>query len=101
MMLLLSEQPHSRGAAPCAKDALLAKIQAREARIGIVGLGYVGLPLAQRFSESGFAVIGFDISAAKVEALNAGRSYIHHIPHTCIRGMRERGFFAVSEPAAL
>ena len=51
-------------------------IAARTARIGIIGLGYVGLPLACLFSEKGFPTTGFDIDAPKVTALNAGRSYI-------------------------
>jgi UDP-N-acetyl-D-glucosamine dehydrogenase len=61
------------------KEQLLQKLKAREARIGVVGLGYVGLPLALRFSEAGFPVTGFDIDAGKVSALNAGKSYIAQI----------------------
>ena len=61
------------------KEQLLQKLKSREARIGVVGLGYVGLPLALRFSEAGFPVTGFDIDAAKVSALNAGKSYIAQI----------------------
>jgi UDP-N-acetyl-D-glucosamine dehydrogenase len=59
--------------------ALATRIQTREARIGVVGLGYAGLPLALRFAECGFPVSGFDIDAAKVEAINAGRSPVHGI----------------------
>ena len=58
---------------------LAAKIDARSARVGIIGLGYVGLPLALAFCESGFDVIGFDVDPHKVEALTAGRSYIQHL----------------------
>ena len=54
------------------KSELLKKIESRKAVVGIVGLGYVGLPLMLRFSEVGFRVLGFDIDAAKVKALNAG-----------------------------
>src|SRR5579859_5896564 len=61
------------------KEQLLQKLKSREARIGVVGLGYVGLPLALRFCEAGFPVTGFDIDAAKVGALNAGKSYIAQI----------------------
>ncbi len=61
------------------KQQLLAKLADRSARIGIFGLGYVGLPLALRFREAGYSVLGFDIDAAKVAALGAGRSYIEHI----------------------
>jgi UDP-N-acetyl-D-glucosamine dehydrogenase len=61
------------------KEQLLGRLADRSARIGIVGLGYVGLPLILRFSAVGFRVLGFDIDRAKVEALAQGRSYIEHI----------------------
>ena len=61
------------------KQQLLGRIQDRSALIGIYGLGYVGLPLALRFAEVGYKVLGFDIDQAKVEALGQGRSYIEHI----------------------
>lgn len=70
-----SEDP----AAPLAA-ALNARIAARTARVGVVGLGYAGLPLALRFSETGFPVSGFDIDTAKVAAVAAGRSPVHGIP---------------------
>lgn len=54
-------------------------IEGRQAKIGIIGLGYVGLPLAIRFLERGFNVIGYDIDSSKITALNAGKSYINHI----------------------
>ncbi len=62
-------------------------------RIGIIGCGYVGLPLALRFSEVGCQVTGFDTDPAKVAELNAGRSYIRHIPAEEIRSRRESGRF--------
>jgi UDP-N-acetyl-D-glucosamine dehydrogenase len=55
---------------------LLARIVARQTRVGIIGLGYVGLPLAVEFAKAGFDVVGFDIDASKVSQINAGRSYI-------------------------
>jgi UDP-N-acetyl-D-glucosamine dehydrogenase len=58
---------------------LLRKIETRTARIGVIGLGYVGLPLVLLFEESGFEVLGFDVDAAKVETLGRGESYIRHI----------------------
>src|SRR5438874_12508564 len=61
-------------------DQLLSAIKSRNAAIGVIGLGYVGLPLALRYVEAGFRVIGFDIDFAKVEALNGGTSFIKHIP---------------------
>ncbi|MCY4146932.1 MAG: nucleotide sugar dehydrogenase [Chloroflexi bacterium] len=59
---------------------LLANIEARTAQIGIVGLGYVGLPLAVEFAEAGFCVLGVDVSAEKVAQVNGGRSYIADVP---------------------
>lgn len=60
-------------------ERFLAGIEGREVRVGVVGLGYVGLPLLIAFAAKGFSVIGFDVDPAKVAALNAGHSYIHHI----------------------
>jgi UDP-N-acetyl-D-glucosamine dehydrogenase len=59
---------------------LLEKIEKKEATIGIIGLGYVGLPLLIRFGEAGFPLIGFDVDSRKVNALLHGESYIKHIP---------------------
>ncbi|MGB8845128.1 MAG: nucleotide sugar dehydrogenase, partial [Terracidiphilus sp.] len=61
---------------------LTRRIRSREARIGIVGMGYVGLPLTLLFSEERFRVTGFDIDARKVGTLNQGGSYIVRIPTT-------------------
>jgi len=61
------------------KDTLLSKFQDRTARIGIIGQGYVGLPLALLFHEAGFQVTGFDVDPRKVEALRKGESFIRHI----------------------
>ena len=55
-------------------------------KIAIVGLGYVGLPLSLQFARSGVTVLGLDIDPAKVESLNAGRSYIKHITSEAIAG---------------
>ncbi len=57
-------------------DTLLDRIRGRQARVGVIGLGYVGLPLAVEFARAGFAVTGFDVDASKVSAINEGRSYI-------------------------
>src|SRR5438132_13030690 len=61
------------------EPTLLDKIIAREAVVGICGLGYVGLPLALTFGEKGFPVIGFDIDRRKIDAIEKGESYIKHI----------------------
>ena len=60
-------------------DAFVEKIEKMEARIGVYGLGYVGLPLSLVFCRQGFHVVGFDIDLVKVEKLNQGESYIRHI----------------------
>jgi UDP-N-acetyl-D-glucosamine dehydrogenase len=62
-------------------------------RIGVIGLGYVGLPLCREFVRGGAHVLGFDVDAAKVDALNAGRSYIEHIPAAAVADMRATGRF--------
>ena len=76
---------------------LITRIKTRRAVIGIVGLGYVGLPLLLRFSEEGFRVLGFDIDGTKVKALNSGHSYIEHIPAGSIAAARAAGFEATSD----
>jgi UDP-N-acetyl-D-glucosamine dehydrogenase len=76
---------------------LTARIQARTAKVGIVGMGYVGLPLALLFSERGFPVTGFDVDREKISALNAGRSYIYRIPETEIQAARKSKFSATSD----
>jgi len=73
---------------------LKSRIETRQARIGIVGMGYVGLPLALLFSEQRFPVTGFDIDAQKVGTLNAGGSYIVRIPGTEVQSAQRNGFKA-------
>ncbi|SRR5713226_4109062 len=77
--------------------ALQKKIESRTAQIGIIGLGYVGLPLALLFSEERFPVTGFDVDNGKVKALNQGQSYIYHIPETEIQSVQGRGFRAIDQ----
>lgn len=79
------------------KQSLLSKIKSKDARIGIVGLGYVGQPLALRYSYLGFKVVGFDIDAEKVERLNSGRSEIEHISDERIKKANEAGFECTSD----
>jgi len=78
---------------------LKRKAESRQARIGIVGMGYVGLPLALLFSEQGFAVTGFDIEERKVSTLNAGGSYIVRILPAAIQQAQKFGFNATTNYA--
>lgn len=78
------------GAQSIEKDNLNRKIGNRQATIGIIGLGYVGIPLMLRFTEVGFKVLGIDIDAKKVRQLNEGKSYIAHISEESIRSSRVR-----------
>ena len=78
-------------------SSLTQIIKSKEATIGIIGLGYVGLPLAIRFSEVGFKVIGFDIDEHKVNMLNDGKSYIKHISEDVISKMIDQGFLATMD----
>jgi len=76
---------------------LLAKINKKKALIGIIGLGYVGLPLAKAFVKKGFKVVGFDTDPAKVRMLGHGQSYIRHIPNTSIEEMLAGGFLPTND----
>ena len=84
------------------KNELLERIKSHQAKIGVIGLGYVGLPLVLRFGEEHFNVIGFDVDPAKVSQLNAGQSYIRHIDRSRIQKLRsEKQFEATSDFARL
>ncbi|MGE6791796.1 UDP-N-acetyl-D-glucosamine 6-dehydrogenase [Pseudomonas guineae] len=78
-------------------QASIAKFASKEAVIGIVGLGYVGLPLMLRYSAIGFRVIGIDIDVGKVSSLNAGQSYIEHIAGEHVAKARSSGFEATTD----
>lgn len=82
---------------PLGMKELKHRIETREARIGIIGMGYVGLPLALMFSEEHFKVTGFDIDARKVEILNHGDSYIVRIPGDTIQMARDNEFRATAD----
>jgi len=68
-----------------------ARIEARQARIGVMGLGYVGLPLAVEFAKAGFPVTGFELDAEKVRAIAEGRSYIEDVPQADVKSFVEKG----------
>ncbi|MDX1664742.1 MAG: nucleotide sugar dehydrogenase [Candidatus Promineifilaceae bacterium] len=71
------------------KEGLLEKLESREARVGIIGLGYVGLPLAVAFAEEGFDVIGVDVDEHKVEQLQHGESYVEDVPSAVVQRLIE------------
>ncbi len=79
----------------------LERLSTRTAKVGVIGLGYVGLPLSLLLAEAGFKVTGFDIDTRKVSELEAGRSYIFRIPETEIQDARKNGFRATTEFAKL
>lgn len=90
------------------KDACKQAIDSKQAVVGIIGLGYVGLPLVKAFIDAGFRTVGFDVDASKVDALKAGKSYIKHLPGEWISGCIEEGKFTptsdlskMAEPDAL
>lgn len=78
-------------------EQLLARLASKSSKIGIYGLGYVGLPLVLRFNEVGFQVIGFDVDTDKVKRLNAGESYIEHIEAVRVAKARSEGFEATTD----
>ena len=83
------------------KEEAVARFKSKTATIGVIGLGYVGLPLALLFSEEGFRVTGFDIDRTKIDMLACSRSYICRIPETEIALARDRGFQATTDFACI
>jgi UDP-N-acetyl-D-glucosamine dehydrogenase len=82
------------------QQSLHAAIQDKSARIGIIGLGYVGLPLANAFINAGFTVLGFDVDQDKVDLLAAGESYIKHISSETVSGWLNAGQFEATSDQA-
>jgi UDP-N-acetyl-D-glucosamine dehydrogenase len=85
---------------PALAEQLRTKLQLRTATVAVVGLGYVGLPLAETFAWGGFGVQGFDVDAEKVRRLNRGESYIRHIPAARVAELVESGRFRATADAA-
>lgn len=79
------------------KHELVKRLENKTALIGIVGLGYVGLPLMLRYIEVGYRVLGIDIDQTKVDALNKGQTYIEHIPSAMIADATSKGFQATTD----
>ena len=91
----------SQSASAAHVSELKSKIEQGQAKVAVIGLGYVGLPLALLYSDGGFPVTGFDIDQRKVSTLNAGGSYIFRITVPEIERARNQGFTATSEYAQL
>lgn len=84
------------------QHGLLQRLKEKQALVGVIGLGYVGLPLLDAFYHAGFPTLGFDIDQKKVDQLNAGRSYIKHVSSDQVSDWRQSGRFeATSSPARL
>ena len=78
------------------RDSLLQKLSDRSAVVGVVGLGYVGLPLLAAFHRAGFSVVGFDNDPKKIDSLRAGRNYLQHLGPSLVADMAAAGRFAVT-----
>ena len=89
-----SARDHGRAFDPAELGAL---IEGRKARVGIIGLGYVGLPLARAFADGGFPVLGFDVDPSKIAKIARGESYIGHISSEAIGRLVEQGFEATDD----
>ncbi len=74
-------------------EGLMNRIKNRKAVVGVMGLGYVGLPLVREFCSSGVRCIGFDVDDRKVQMLRAGRTYIEHLPGSYFKGLITQGLF--------
>ncbi len=79
------------------KQDLINKLDDKSAVIGVVGLGYVGIPLSLRYAEAGYKVLGFDIDPEKTEKITAGKTYIKHIPDEAIKAATALGFEATTD----
>lgn len=76
---------------------LMQKLQSNKQIVGVIGLGYVGLPLVREFTRSGSTVIGFDVDKSKIKTLMAGKSYIEHIPSKTVKDMVKKGMFTATD----
>src|SRR3954466_11564620 len=91
----------STSSSPVRVETFLDRTRSRELRVGVIGIGYVGLPLTLLFSEQKFRVTGFDVDRQKVDALSAGRSYIYRILPEEIAAAKSSGFTATTNYAEI
>ncbi len=77
------------------KERLTQKFDQQNAQIGVIGLGYVGLPLAVAFAEAGYRVVGVDLDSRKTDAINRGESYIEDVPEVVVT-LRKNGRLAAT-----
>src|SRR6201991_3103269 len=82
------------------RDQLLGRLQDRSAIIGVIGLGYVGLPLAMEFAKAGFHVIGYDVSERVVSLLMSGKSDIQDVPASEVAALVRQGLFEATTDEA-
>lgn len=78
------------------RQSFAQKVSNRSAKVGVIGLGYVGLPLLHAFHGAGFPVLGFDVDPAKIKALEAGENYLRHLGPTMVSDMKKAGRFEVT-----
>jgi UDP-N-acetyl-D-glucosamine dehydrogenase len=102
MVVELREREHEPRETGDLEGAFLRKLKDRTFVVGVIGLGYVGLPLAEAFLGRGLKVLGFDVDCSKIEAIDGGKSYIRHIDDTRMTAMRDSGRLdATSDPDRL
>ena len=90
------QAPSNLAAGPDFTATLLRRLAARQATIGVVGLGYVGLPLAVGFADAGHTVVGFDVDASKAALLSAGQSHIPDVPAEEVARLVAAGRFSAT-----
>src|SRR5580692_855283 len=78
---------------------LLSRIESRTAVVGVIGLGYVGLPLMAAFHRAGFPVLGFDVDQRKIDALRRGENYLQHLGSAMVSDMKKSGQFDATADA--
>ena len=106
--IIIASDKNTERASGEMKEKLLKAIEDKSYKVGIIGLGYVGLPLARAFFDAGFSVMGFDVDPAKVESLDKGENYLKHLGEDYVKEMSKSDrFIAVAsfdrldEPDAL